>query len=157
MSMTRSATRDAIDVYWRPGCPYCTNLRRALERRHVPVRWHNIWADAADLARVRAATGGVDTVPTVFVGDVVMVNPTVAGLFELLAEKTPQLLGDGATTRAWPPLRIAQWAVTAVLVVASFTLDGTGHTAASWGVDPVAVLAWFGLGWAWRRGTAGSQ
>jgi len=156
VSVTESATLEAVDVFWRPGCPYCARLRRSLGRRRVPARWHNIWADEAALARVRSVTGGVDTVPTVVFGDVVLVNPPPAVLFELIADKSPQLLGDLATATGWPPLRIAQWAVTAVLVAASLNLDGTGHAAASWEVDPVAVLAWFGLGWAWRRGRAGS-
>jgi hypothetical protein len=37
----------------------------------------NIWDDPAAAARVRSVAGGNETVPTVFVGDQVMVNPTV--------------------------------------------------------------------------------
>ncbi|MGH9069626.1 MAG: glutaredoxin family protein [Acidimicrobiales bacterium] len=157
MSVTESATTEDVDVYWRPGCQYCVTLWRAMGRRHIRARWHNIWAEEAALARVRSVTGGVDTVPTVFVGDAVLVNPAPGVLFALIADRAPQLLGDPQASTGWPPLRIAQWAVTGVLVAASLTLDRTGHTVASWGVDPVAVLAWFGLGWARRQRRTGSQ
>ena len=58
-----------IEVLWRPGCPYCSRLRRDLARAGVVTVEHDIWADPAAAARVREATGGNETVPTVVVGD----------------------------------------------------------------------------------------
>jgi len=53
-----------IEVLWRPGCPYCSRLRRELARAGVVTVEHDIWADPGAAARVRAATGGDETVPT---------------------------------------------------------------------------------------------
>jgi hypothetical protein len=46
-----------------------------------------------------------------------------------------------STARRWPPLRIAQWAAVAALVVTSELVAWSGHTSASYVVDAVAVLA----------------
>ena len=70
-------TASAIEVMWRPGCPFCRSLRRGLSRAGVATTEHNIWSSADAAARVRKATGGDETVPTVFVGDQALVNPTV--------------------------------------------------------------------------------
>ncbi len=53
-----------VQVYWRPGCPYCRRLRRALTRRGIDAQWHNIWADDAARSFVRQANRGDETVPT---------------------------------------------------------------------------------------------
>jgi|GEM_PF-778373 len=62
-------------VYWRPGCPYCGSLLRALRRAGVEMTEVDIWKDPSGAAVVRAATGGDETVPTVVLGNIVMVNP----------------------------------------------------------------------------------
>ncbi|MGA8995716.1 MAG: glutaredoxin domain-containing protein, partial [Nocardioidaceae bacterium] len=67
-----------IEVLWRPGCAYCERLRRGLRRAGVETTERNIWADPEAAARVRAATGGDETVPTVVIGDRALVNPSVA-------------------------------------------------------------------------------
>ena len=41
--------------------------------------------------------------------------------------------------RAWPPLRIVQWATIIALLVASEALNLSGHSALSWSADGVAV------------------
>lgn len=64
-----------VDVYWRPGCPYCSALRRDLWRRRVPSRWHNVWQDEAARSFVRAANAGNETVPTVRVRTTTLTNP----------------------------------------------------------------------------------
>ena len=50
-------------------------LRLGLRSARVPATWVNIWEDRAAAARVRAVTGGDETVPTVVVGTQAMVNP----------------------------------------------------------------------------------
>ncbi|MCC5951700.1 MAG: hypothetical protein JJU45_06345 [Acidimicrobiia bacterium] len=65
-----------IVVYWRPGCGFCMSLRARLRRRGVPTVDVNIWDDADGAAFVRAHAGGNETVPTVAVGDSVLVNPS---------------------------------------------------------------------------------
>jgi mycoredoxin len=54
-----------IEVFWRPGCPFCMKLRATLALRNVKVRWINIWEDDEARQFVREANGGNETVPTV--------------------------------------------------------------------------------------------
>jgi glutaredoxin-like protein len=80
-----------MDVFWRPGCPYCFSLRQALVRARIPVRWHNIWDDATDAAFVRSVADGNETVPTVVFSGKVMVNPSARTLLALVDEAQPEL------------------------------------------------------------------
>ncbi len=64
-----------IVVYARPGCPFCLTLRAGLRRSGLADRI-NIWDDPAAAAFVRSVAGGNETVPTVVVGDVHLVNPS---------------------------------------------------------------------------------
>ncbi|MEU7614075.1 glutaredoxin domain-containing protein [Micromonospora sp. NPDC049204] len=71
-------------VYWRPGCPYCLQLRFALGRLAGRAHWVDIWRYPAGAAAVRAVAGGNETVPTVVLGDQAVVNPDRAWLRERL-------------------------------------------------------------------------
>lgn len=83
-------TNPVVEVYWRPGCPYCRMLLRPLRRSGLNLREINIWEDPEAAARVRSAAGGNETVPTVFIGDRAMVNPTVRQVLAVArGEKTP--------------------------------------------------------------------
>lgn len=73
---TSSSTDVPVEVFWRPGCPYCARLRRDLRRRGIEATWRNIWDDPAAATVVRAANGGNETVPTVRAGDQLLTNPT---------------------------------------------------------------------------------
>ncbi|MCB0997683.1 MAG: hypothetical protein KDB40_00170 [Acidimicrobiales bacterium] len=66
-----------IVVYWRPGCPFCWNLFRQLDKHEIVHRRINIWDDEQAAATVRSIARGNETVPTVTVGDVGLVNPSV--------------------------------------------------------------------------------
>jgi mycoredoxin len=66
-----------ITVYWRPGCPFCSSLFRQLDRAELTYRRVNIWDDETGAAVVRSIARGNETVPTVVVGEVGMVNPSV--------------------------------------------------------------------------------
>lgn len=96
----------AVEFYWRPGCPFCIALRRPLRRSGLPLREVNIWKDGQDAARVRATTGGDETVPTVFVGEHALVNPSFRQVESLVREHAPHLLDapQPAPTRRgiWP-------------------------------------------------------
>lgn len=59
----------------RPGCTYCLRLRLRLGRDASRLYWVDIWRDPAGAAEVRAANGGDETVPTVFVADRPHTNP----------------------------------------------------------------------------------
>ena len=74
--MTYSANVANIEVFWRPGCPFCMKLRVNLALRRVKVQWHNIWEDDAARQFVREANGGNETVPTVRIGETVLTNPS---------------------------------------------------------------------------------
>ncbi len=56
-----------------------------MKRARIPNRRHNIWTDPAAAARVRSVAGGDETVPTVFVGDTALVNPSVSEIKRALA------------------------------------------------------------------------
>ena len=95
-----------IDLYWRPGCGFCTMLQRRLDKLGIERVEHNIWDDPADAAVVRRHAGGNETVPTVVVGEVGFVNPSAGELVAFLASHHPDLLppdvepsGPGAVGR----------------------------------------------------------
>lgn len=100
--MTTDAAPQALDVYWRPGCPFCASLKRSLKRRKVPMQFHNIWEDPEAAAVVRSAAQGNETVPTVVIGGRALVNPTPQAVEALIAEVAPDLLparSDGGGRR----------------------------------------------------------
>lgn len=88
-------TTDAIHLYWRPGCGFCSMLRRGLDKAGIQTVDHNIWEHPDDAAIVRHYANGNETVPTVVVGDVGLVNPSVKQLTAHLRQHAPHLLPDG--------------------------------------------------------------
>lgn len=96
-----------VRVHWRPGCGFCASLLRGLERTGLHFDRVNIWEDEAAAAFVRSVTGGSETVPTVSVGSVALVNPSVRDVLHALAEHAPEQLpvdyeppGPGLLSRA---------------------------------------------------------
>jgi glutaredoxin-like protein len=73
----------AVTVYSRPGCPYCMKLKFGLRRSRVPFREVNIWNDPSAAAFVRSVANGNETVPTVTIGEVSLVNPSARRVREL--------------------------------------------------------------------------
>jgi glutaredoxin len=90
MSETTNIT--AIDYYWRPGCPFCMSLERGLSKAGIPMNKFNIWDDPAHAATVRSLASGNETVPTVVIDGVAMVNPRASAVLDLLAKKAPELV-----------------------------------------------------------------
>ena len=72
-----------IIVLWRPGCGFCRVLFSGLERHGVAHGTRNIWEDAEARAMLNDRIGS-ETVPTVLIGDAVMVNPSITDLLERL-------------------------------------------------------------------------
>lgn len=105
--MSSAGYVDGVEVLWRPGCPFCTNLRRGLRRRGVITTEVDIWKDAGAAARVRAVTGGDETVPTVFVGSRSLVNPSVRAVVAAIEREFPDrvqemMAGAGdSVRRSW--------------------------------------------------------
>jgi len=88
--MTQSdPTPHSVEVMWRPGCPFCGSLRRGLSRAGVATIEYDIWSSTDAAARVREATGGDETVPTVFVGDRALVNPSVRQVVDAIKAADP--------------------------------------------------------------------
>jgi glutaredoxin len=89
-----SGRPDALDVYWRPGCPFCALLFSSLDRAHVVVRRHNIWEDDDARGFVRTHNRGNETVPTVRLGEIVETNPPPAVLIALIESRFPELIDE---------------------------------------------------------------
>ena len=83
---------DAIEVYWRPGCSFCSRLLSTLSDAGATVRLHNIWEDEDARAFVRAHNSENETVPTVRLGARVVTNPPPSALVDLLRSEYPALL-----------------------------------------------------------------
>ena len=79
-------TTSPVLFYWRPGCGFCSSLKRALVARGVELDEHDIWQDADAAAFVRSVARGNETVPTVVVGDRAMVNPSPDDVVRALAD-----------------------------------------------------------------------
>jgi mycoredoxin len=75
----------AVIMYWRPGCPFCGMLERGLVRHGVRFEKRNIWEDPAHAAVVRSHARGNETVPTVVIGDLGLVNPRAEHVVEVIA------------------------------------------------------------------------
>ena len=85
-------TTDAVHFYWRPGCGFCSMLRRGLDKAGIVTVDHNIWDNPDDAARVRFYANGNETVPTVVIGEVGMVNPSARQVADHLEQVAPHLL-----------------------------------------------------------------
>lgn len=87
--MKDSTFVDGVEVAWRPGCPFCMRLRSALRLRGVTATELNIWTDPTSASRVRRATGGDETVPTVFIGSKALVNPSARQVVATIKRELP--------------------------------------------------------------------
>jgi len=94
-----SDAAEAVHYYWRPGCGFCSMLRRGLDKAGIATVDHNIWDDPEAAATVRSYANGNETVPTVVIGAVGMVNPSARQVAEHLAEFAAHLLPDDVEPR----------------------------------------------------------
>lgn len=88
---------NAVPFYWRPGCGFCMMLERKLTKMGVALDKHNIWDDPGAADEVRSWANGNETVPTVVVDGVGLVNPSADEVVSLLSVKAPHLVPDGWT------------------------------------------------------------
>jgi mycoredoxin len=96
-----------IVVYRRPGCMFCASLSRQLHRHRVPHVAVDIWSDPAAGALVRSVANGNETVPTVFVGPVPLVNPSIHDVLAVAVEHVPHAVpADYEPPR---PSRFVRW------------------------------------------------
>lgn len=85
---------EAVEVFWRPGCPFLDGLGRTLDDAGVPTNLRNIWESPADAAVVRSIADGNETVPTLIIGPVALVNPSERLVMATLREHAPHLLDE---------------------------------------------------------------
>lgn len=108
--MTQPASAPpTVEVMWRPGCPFCGSLRRGLRRAGVATIEHNIWSSPEAVARVRGATGGDETVPTVFVGDQALVNPSPRQVVDAIRAVDPSYQSVPISLARRVKGRVASW------------------------------------------------
>ena len=81
-----------VQLYWRPGCGFCSSLTRSLDRIGLDYDAHNIWDDEDAAVFVREVANGNETVPTVRIGDVALVNPTAHEVMAEVATHAPTRL-----------------------------------------------------------------
>ncbi|MEM7273925.1 MAG: glutaredoxin domain-containing protein [Actinomycetota bacterium] len=89
-----STNIDAVEFYWRPGCPFCAMLERDLNGAGIPLAKRNIWDDPNAAAYVRSVADGNETVPTIQVAGRAMVNPPIDDVRALLNDVAPHLVKD---------------------------------------------------------------
>ena len=78
--MSEVANHPPITVYWRPGCGFCAFLEQRMKRSGLDYERVNIWENPDAAAFVRSVARGNETVPTVTVGEVSMVNPSMSDI-----------------------------------------------------------------------------
>ena len=66
---------DQLTIYTTQTCGPCRRLKRGLEEAGVTYREVDVNTDPVLAARIEAATGGLRIVPTVAVGEALMINP----------------------------------------------------------------------------------
>lgn len=94
-----TATATAVTFYWRPGCAFCAILRHRLQRAGIALDEHNIWSDPDAAAFVRSVARGNETVPTVVVDGVALVNPSGREVLARLGVERPAPTGVRALVR----------------------------------------------------------
>jgi glutaredoxin-like protein len=141
-----------VKIYWRPGCPFCSRLRRDIQHVGLPVREINIWNDSSAAAAVRSVAGGNETVPTVMVGDHAMVNPTALQVLHVVREQAPELL-DAVNEDAVRRLARGSWwsaALVSAVAATVWFLLATGHPTTTYHFAPLLVAAAWPITHRWR-------
>ncbi len=97
--MNNSALTPEIVVYWRPGCGFCASLERKLIGANIKFRKVNIWDDPQAAEFVRSVARGSETVPTLSIGSVSLVNPSLQSVIDTATEHAPTALAS--STEEW--------------------------------------------------------
>ena len=71
-------------VLWRPACGFCRMLFAGLERHGIAHERRNIWDDDEARTALRDRIGS-ETVPSVLLGDELLVNPSISELLGRIA------------------------------------------------------------------------
>ncbi len=84
MSEPETSPADIV-MYWRPGCGFCAALDRKMSKAGLTFEKRNIWENPEDAAFVRSVARGNETVPTLVVKGISMVNPSLDQVVSALA------------------------------------------------------------------------
>lgn len=90
-----TAATDEVVLLWRPGCGFCLALQHGLDKAGLEYTKRNIWQDADAATLVRRFARGAETVPTVLVGEIGMVNPSPRQVLRTVHEVAPERLPEG--------------------------------------------------------------
>lgn len=74
---------------------FCTSLRHQLDRKQVPHELVNIHKVPSAAAFVRSVANGNETVPTVVIGPVSLVNPSFDAVLAAAAVHAPEAVPSG--------------------------------------------------------------
>lgn len=80
------ASPPELEVFWRPGCPFCRRLFGALDHEGITYALRNIWEDDEARRFVAEHNRGNETVPTVVLGSEVLTNPPPRSLVQAVLE-----------------------------------------------------------------------
>lgn len=106
----------------------------------IPMEWDSS-RGGTGIGRI---TGGDETIPTVLFEGTELVDPSAAAVLELVQAR-PTRPDTRGPADPWTVGKVVQWVVIGGVIVASFTVDGFGHHALSWGLDGVGLLAYLGF------------
>jgi mycoredoxin len=90
-----TGTDSGITVYWRPGCGFCAGLFRQLDQLQVAYSKVDIWQQPEGAEFVRSVARGNETVPTVAIGSVALVNPSAHEVLAAAASHAPASVPAG--------------------------------------------------------------
>jgi mycoredoxin len=107
--MSDTPAGSPVTLYTRPGCGFSASLERGLQRWGLAFEVVDIWEDPDAAAFVRSVADGAETVPTVVVDDLALINPTARDVLRVVAERVPDHLPDAAREDlARPPSKLGQ-------------------------------------------------
>ena len=67
-------SKPKVEVFTKPGCPYCVGLKQRLAKDGTPYIEHDVYADGAALQRMLILNGGQRRVPTMVQGEQITVG-----------------------------------------------------------------------------------
>lgn len=143
-----------VVLYWRPGCLFCFRLRRKLRRAGLPLREVDIWRDAAAAAAVRSVAHGAETVPTVFIGELGLVNPGPRRVLDAVRAQAPGLLSQIDDLPTNRPAPNAWWSgpLASVVVAVGWLPLASWHPNTTYHFAPLLAAAGWPITRRWRGG-----
>ena len=99
------STINAVQFYWRPGCGFCARLDRARARRYPDGETQHLGGPGRR-AIVRSLANGNETVPTIVIDDIGMVNPSADEVITVLSSRARTWFPRAESPQ---PSRLGKW------------------------------------------------